>query len=148
MICDGLPRWLNGNRICLLTQETQQTQVWSLEEEMATHSSLKNSMDRGAWLATVHGVAKGRTWLSTSTVLYWEVELQPLMWSMCLGAQSYLTLWPHGLYPTRLLCPWGFSRQEYCSGLSYPPPGDLPNPEIEPRSPAMQGDSLEAHKMS
>ena len=32
-----------------------------LEEGMATHSSLKNSMDRGAWLATVHGVAKGWT---------------------------------------------------------------------------------------
>ena len=25
-----------------------------------------------------------------------------------------------------------FSRQEYWSGLPYPPPGDLPNPEIEP----------------
>ena len=37
--------------------------------------------------------------------------------------------------PTRLLCPPGFSRQEYQSGLPYPPPGDLPNPEMEPRSP-------------
>ena len=26
------------------------------------------------------------------------------------------SLWPHGLQPTRLLCPWGFSRQEYWSG--------------------------------
>ena len=26
----------------------------------------------------------------------------------------------------------GFSRQEYCNGLPYPPPGDLPNPPIEP----------------
>ena len=26
----------------------------------------------------------------------------------------------------------GFSRQEYCSGLPCPPPGDLPNPEIKP----------------
>ena len=39
--------------------------------------------------------------------------------------------------PTRLLCPWGFSRQEYWSGLPCPPPGDLPNPGIEPRSPAL-----------
>ena len=30
----------------------------------------------------------------------------------------------------------GFSRQEYWSGLSFPPPGDLPNPETEPMSPA------------
>ena len=28
----------------------------------------------------------------------------------------------------------GFSRQEYCSGLPCPPPGDLPNPGIEPAS--------------
>ena len=35
-----------------------------------------------------------------------------------------------------------FSRQEYWSGLPYPPPGDLPNPGIEPGSPALQADSL------
>ena len=36
----------------------------------------------------------------------------------------------------------GFSRQEYWSGLPCPPPGDLPNPGIEPKSPALQEDSL------
>ena len=36
----------------------------------------------------------------------------------------------------------GFSRQEYWSGLPFPPPGDLPNPEIEPRCPTLQADSL------
>ena len=35
-----------------------------------------------------------------------------------------------------------FSRQEYWHGLPFPPPGDLPNPGIEPRSPALQADSL------
>ena len=35
-----------------------------------------------------------------------------------------------------------FSRPEYWSGLPCPSPGDLPNPEIEPRSPALQADSL------
>ena len=35
-----------------------------------------------------------------------------------------------------------FSRQEYWSGLPFPPPGYLPNPGIEPRSPALQADSL------
>ena len=30
----------------------------------------------------------------------------------------------------------GFSRQEYWSGLPFPSPGDLPDPGIEPRSPA------------
>ena len=36
----------------------------------------------------------------------------------------------------------GFSRQELWSGLPYLPPGDLPNPGIKPRSPALQVDSL------
>ena len=35
-----------------------------------------------------------------------------------------------------------FSRQEYWSGLLFPPPGDLPNPEVAPMSPALQADSL------
>ena len=35
-----------------------------------------------------------------------------------------------------------FSRQEYWSGLLCPPPGDLPDPGIKPRSPALQADSL------
>ena len=52
------------------------------------------------------------------------------------------SLKPHGLQPTRLLCPWGFSRQEYWSGLPCPPPEDLPNPVIKPRSPTLQVDSL------
>ena len=47
---------------------------------------------------------------------------------------------PHG--PTSLLCSWGFSRQEYWSGLPCPPPGDLLNPGIKPRSPTLQADSL------
>ena len=33
----------------------------------------------------------------------------------------------------------GFPRQEYWSGLPFPPPGDLPNPGIEPASPALTG---------
>ena len=35
-----------------------------------------------------------------------------------------------------------FSRQEYWSGVPLPSPGDLPNPGIEPRSPALQADTL------
>ena len=35
-----------------------------------------------------------------------------------------------------------FSRQEYWSGLPFPSPGDLPDPGIEPGSPALQADAL------
>ena len=37
-----------------------------------------------------------------------------------------------------------FPRPEYWSGWPFPSPGDLPNPEIKPRSPALQADSLPA----
>ena len=49
---------------------------------------------------------------------------------------------PHGLQPARLLCSWGFSRQEYWSGLPCPPPRDLPNLGTDPRSATLQADSL------
>ena len=38
--------------------------------------------------------------------------------------------------------PMGFSKQEYWSGLPFPSPEDLPDTGIEPRSPAVQADSL------
>ena len=62
---------------------------------------------------------------------------------LCLVAQLCLTLChPMNCKPARLLCPWGFSKKEYWSGLPCPPPGDLPNPKIKPRSPTLQADSL------
>ena len=36
----------------------------------------------------------------------------------------------------------GFSRQEYWSGSPFPSPGDLPDPGIKPKSPALQADAL------
>ena len=36
----------------------------------------------------------------------------------------------------------GFSRQEYWSGLPFPSPGDLSDPGIEPRFPALEADAL------
>ena len=35
-----------------------------------------------------------------------------------------------------------FSRQEYWYGLPFPSPGNLPDPGIKPRSPALQAESL------
>ena len=62
---------------------------------------------------------------------------------LCLVTQSCPTLCNlMNCSPARLLCPWGSSRQEYWSRLPCPPPGDLPNPGMEPRSPALQVDSL------
>ena len=50
------------------------------------------------------------------------------MYMLCLVAQSGLTLCdPIDWEPARHLCPWGFSRQEYWTGLPCAPPRDLPN---------------------
>ena len=46
----------------------------------------------------------------------------------CVACQAHLSM--------------GFSRQEYWSGLSFPSPGELPDPGIEPRSPALQTEAL------
>ena len=48
------------------------------------------------------------------------------------------------LRPHELIQSMKFSRPEYWSGKPFPSPGDLPNPGIEPRSPALQVDSLPA----
>ena len=45
------------------------------------------------------------------------------------------SLQPHGLQLARLLCPWGFPRQEYWSGLPCPPPGDLSNLGVKSTTP-------------
>ena len=48
------------------------------------------------------------------------------------------SLRPHRLYSPGLK----FSRPEYWSGLPFPSPGDLPDPGVEPGSPALQEDAL------
>ena len=76
-------------------------------------------------------------WVSEHNLEVWLLECAVLSHSVVSNS-----LRPHELWPTRLLCPCGFSRQEYWSELPCPPAGHLPNPEIEPRSPALQVDSL------
>ena len=57
-------------------------------------------------------------------------------------AQLYLTLCdPVNYIAYQAPLSMGFSRQEYWSGLPFPPPGDLPDPGIKPWSPALQAES-------
>ena len=53
--------------------------------------------------------------------------------------QLFATLWTVAYQAPPSM---GFSRQEYWSGLPFPSPGDLPDPGIEPGSPAFQADAL------
>ena len=64
---------------------------------------------------------------------------------LCLVTQLCPTLLdPTDCSPPRILCPRGFSRQEYWNGFSCPPKGDLSNLELKLRFPSLQADSLPA----
>ena len=62
--------------------------------------------------------------------------------SLYLVTKSCLTLATPWTVACQAPLSMGFSRQEYWTGLPFPSPGDLPDPGIEPRSPALQADSL------
>ena len=109
------------------------------------HSCLENPMAGEAWRTTVRMVTKSDTTEGLSTwwplkqgrarvVLKWKWKCSSLS-----RARLFVTLCIVVWQPPLSL---GFSRQEYWGGLLCPPPGDLPNPGIEPRSPTLQADSL------
>ena len=77
----------------------------------------------------------------------WETQVQSLGWEDPLekemATHSRTLAWKiPWMEETGRLQSMGFSRQEYWSGLPLPSPGDLPNPGIEPGSPALQADAL------
>ena len=69
------------------------------------YSCLENPMDRGAWRAIVHGVAKSWTQLSD-----YESESHAVVSD---------SLWPFELQPTRLLCPWNCSGKNTGMGCHF-----------------------------
>ena len=124
-------------------------------------SCLENPMDRGAWWATVHGVAHDSATkqqhpqgelqkLAALPPLY--LGLHSIMTPIARETQKGLVKWSEVAQSCPTLCnpmvatyqappSMGFSRQEYWSGLPFPSPGDLPDPGIEPRSPTSQPDA-------
>jgi len=119
-------------------QETQiQSLGWEdpLEEGMATHSS--NLAWRILWteepgrLQPIRLQRVRHNWKTKHT--HWS-EVKSVS-----RVQLFATPWTVTYQALRSV---GFSRQEYWSGLPFPSPGDLPNPGIEPGSPALQADTL------
>ena len=77
------------------------------------------------------------SWVGRINIVKMTILLLLLSCFSCV--QLCATLWTTA---HQVLLSMGFSRQEYQSGLPWPPPGDFPNPEIKPRSPALYTDSL------
>ena len=76
----------------------------------------------------------------------WKAEVKPLLRSCSLLLFSRSVMSDFFATPWTVACQaplsTGFPRQEYRIGLSFPFPRDLPDPEIEPTSPALQVDSV------
>ena len=106
------------------------------------YSCLENSMVRGAWWATVHGVAKSRTRLkrlsSSSSRLQENVPAGPQV-SALSRLQLFATPWSVAHQAPLTM---EFSRPEYWSELPFSSPRDLPDPGIVPGSPSFQAESL------
>ena len=91
-------------------------------------------------------LASGHEWKGITLILQlitYNVSVVPFLCLRAIWLQSCQSLWlqscqrlcdPRDCHPARLLCPWGFSRREYWSGLPCPPPGDLPHPGTEHHS--------------
>ena len=71
-----------------------------------------------------------------------KLTINALCLSLSLVSQSCPTLATPWTVACQAPLSVGFSRQGYWNGLLFPSPGDLPNPGIEPGSPALQADSL------
>ena len=76
-------------------------------------------------IATWHRVARVRSYFIVDA---WTLSIWLLtsIWNVCVSE----SLWPCGLQPARLLCPWDFPDKNTGVGC-FPSPGDLPCPETE-----------------
>ena len=88
--------------------------------------------------SSVHGISQAEIleWVAISFSNAWKWKVRVKLLSR---VQLLATPWTAAYQAPLSL---GFSRREYWSGLPFPSPGDLPDPEIELRTPALQADSL------
>ena len=106
------------NKQCTLTPRCEWDGEREIPDTSATYSGNCGPSD-GKPLGTVHTLVPKRVWVSESCSL-----------SLCVWL--FATPWTA---PNQAPLSLGFPRQEYWSGLSFPSPGDLPKPGVEPSSP-------------
>jgi len=112
--------------------------LWKILKEMGIPDHLASLLrnlyiSQEATVRTLHGtmywlkigkrLCQGCIWSSCSFKVY----------AKCVCAQSCLTVWSYGLWPTQFLHPWDFLAK--ILEIPCPPPGHLPDPGIKPASP-------------
>ena len=136
--------WQSSSMACPLTSSSMSLQ--KLNPTSVLHHT-------GSWTSHFRWGVQHHN-LNSSQDLVWlgHSKLQPkkphllLFAHACLVDQSCLfeTLWTVAHQAPLSM---RFSRQEYWSGLPFHPPGDLPHPGIEPKSPVLEADSLPLHHL-
>ena len=111
--------------------------------------TLCNPVDSSPPGSPIHGILQARTleWVATFLLQCIKVKSESEVVQSCLTLSDPMDCSlpgssVHGIFQARVL-EWGaiaFSEQ-YCSGLLFPSPGDLPDPGIKPVSPVWQADS-------
>ena len=112
-----------------------------MEKEMATHSSVLAwripGTEEPGGLPSMGSHRVGHDWSNLAVAAKTVNKcLHVCMLSHFSHDRLYATLWTVACQAPLSM---GFSRQEYWSGLPFPPSGDLPDPETEPVSPALTG---------
>ena len=96
----------------------------------ASRSSQNHKIRVESWFPGTRRRGNGE--LVINGVKFQLSKINKLCVVLCSVAQSCPTLCDPVTVALQVLCPWGFSRQEYWSGLPCPPLGNLPNLGIQP----------------
>ena len=121
------PRDTEGQRNLASMGHKQSDITWQLNKNNKLHYSGIETL-----------VCPDTFYLSKEYTMEKTINLRLSLCEPCSGINS---LWPMDCSPPAPLS-MKFSMHEYWSRLPFPSPGDLPNPGIEPRSSALQPDSL------
>ena len=129
------------NQVKFLDQEDP------LEKKMATHSSILAweipwTEEPGGLQSTGHKELNSTEQLSLWLVAHNPVHVGVFMISSVQSFSCVRLFTTSSTVAPQAPLSMGFSKQEYWNGLPFPSPGDLPDPGIEPGSPALQADSL------